>query len=186
MVKYTLPLANLWNRITTNIFGIFRIITLKQQKFSQSDPVLIRQFSKNLLSDPVLIRPKLASVLIQSWSVLISAILPDIQPGNNSGYPTGYPTKLDIQSGNNSDHPDMINSDHVWITAVKCLIRMFFGYKPDWIKYLDRSTGLGSDRITQWKFWSGLGLRKSPICSALIYSSVFTFLHLVFWWVFMA
>jgi len=25
----------------------------------------------------------------------------------------------------------------------------FFRYKPDWIKNLDRSTGLGSDRITQ-------------------------------------
>jgi len=35
------------------------------------------------------------------------------------------------------------------ITAVKCLIRVFFGFKPDWIKYLDGSTGLGSDRITQ-------------------------------------
>ena len=35
-------LANLWNQITTKIFDIFRIITLKQQKFSQSDPVLIR------------------------------------------------------------------------------------------------------------------------------------------------
>ena len=45
---------------------MFRKITLKQQKFSQSDPVLIRQFSKKLLSDPVLIRPKLASVLIRA------------------------------------------------------------------------------------------------------------------------
>jgi len=26
-------------------------------------------------------------------------------------------------------------------------------------------TGLGSDRVTQWKFWTGLGLQKSPICS---------------------
>ena len=64
-------LANLWNRFTTKIFDIFRIITLKQQKFSQSDPVLTRQFSKKLQSDPVLIRPKLASVLIQSDLVLI-------------------------------------------------------------------------------------------------------------------
>jgi len=31
------------------------------------------------------------------------------------------------------------------ITAVKCLIRVLFGYKPDCIKYFDRSTGLGSD-----------------------------------------
>ena len=50
-------LANLWNRIKTKIYVIFRMITLKQQKFSQSGPVLIR--------------PKLASVLIRAhlWKV---------------------------------------------------------------------------------------------------------------------
>jgi len=53
------------------------------------------------------------------------------------------------------------------ITAVKYLIRVFFGYKPDWIKYFNRSTGLGSDGITERKFWTGLGLKKSPICSTL-------------------
>jgi len=51
------------------------------------------------------------------------------------------------------------------ITAVKCLIRVFFGHKRDWIKYLDRSTGLGPDWVTQWKFWTGFGLQKSQICS---------------------
>jgi len=54
---------------------MFRIIALKQHKFSQSDPVLIRQFSKQLQSDPVLILPKLASVLIQSDPVLNRAHL---------------------------------------------------------------------------------------------------------------
>ena len=49
------------------------------------------------------------------------------------------------------------------ITAVKCLIRVFFGYKPDWIKYSDRTTGLGSDQITERKFWTGLGFQKSLI-----------------------
>ena len=34
------------------------------------------------------------------------------------------------------------------ITAVECLIRGFFGYKPDWIKQLDSATGLGLDWIT--------------------------------------
>jgi len=53
-----------------------RITTLKQQKFSQSDPDLVRQFSKKLQSDPVLIRPKLASVLIRAHLC----------------YPAGYPT----------------------------------------------------------------------------------------------
>jgi len=62
MEKYTLSiLANLCNQITTKIFDILRIITLKQQKFSQSDPVLFR--------------PKLASVLIHSDPVLIRAHL---------------------------------------------------------------------------------------------------------------
>ena len=68
-------LANLWNRITTKIFYIFRIITLKQQKFSESDPVLILQFLKKLQSDPVLTRQKLASDLMQSAPVLIRAHL---------------------------------------------------------------------------------------------------------------
>ena len=34
----------------------------------------------------------------------------------------------------------------------KLLKQSFFGYKPDWIKYLDRSAGLGSERISQRKF----------------------------------
>jgi len=51
------------------------INTSKQQKFSQSDPVLFRQFLKKLQSDPVLIRPKLASALIQSDPVPIRAHL---------------------------------------------------------------------------------------------------------------
>jgi len=61
--------------MTTKIYDMVRIMTLKQQKFSQSDPVLIRQFSKKLKSDPFLIRPKLALVLIQSYPVLIRAHL---------------------------------------------------------------------------------------------------------------
>jgi len=73
-ILYTLPFSNPVKWITTKSFGIFRIITLKQQKFSQSYPVVILQFWKKLQYDPVLIRPKLASVLVQSWSVLISAL----------------------------------------------------------------------------------------------------------------
>jgi len=53
------------------------------------------------------------------------------------------------------------------INAVKCFIRVFFLYKPDWVKYFDSSTGLGSDQITERKFWTGLGVQKSPICSTL-------------------
>ena len=56
------------------MFDVVRIITSKQQILS-SDPVLIRQFSNKLQSDPVLIRPKLVSVLIQSDPVLIRAHL---------------------------------------------------------------------------------------------------------------
>jgi len=45
---------------------MFRIITLKHRKFSQSDPVLIHQFKKKtaVRSSPVL--PKLAPVLIRA------------------------------------------------------------------------------------------------------------------------
>jgi len=68
-------LGNLWNRITTKIFDIFRIITLKQKKTfsvrSSPDPPIF----KKLQSDPVLIRQKLASVLIQSDPILIRAHL---------------------------------------------------------------------------------------------------------------
>ena len=60
----------MWNRITTKICDIFRIITLKQQKFSQSDPVLIRQFWKKIAVRSSPVRQKLASVLIQSDPVL--------------------------------------------------------------------------------------------------------------------
>jgi len=58
MAKYTLPFNKSQNHITTNIY-VVRIITSKQQQFSQSDPVLIRQFSKKLQSDPVLVRAHL-------------------------------------------------------------------------------------------------------------------------------
>ena len=58
-------------------------------------------------------------------------------------------------------HPNCI--DH----CSKMLDQNFLGYRPDWIKYLDRSAGLGSERITQWKFWTGVGLQKSPICSTI-------------------
>ena len=58
--------------MTTEIFDMFKITTLKQDKIYLSDPVLFRQILKKMRSDPVLIRPKSASVLIQSWSVLIS------------------------------------------------------------------------------------------------------------------
>ena len=82
-------LTNLQNHITTNMLDVVRIITSKQQIFSQSDPVLIRQFSKQLQSDPVLIRPKLASVLIQSdqsWSVLNSGAYVLRWPSQRSPY----------------------------------------------------------------------------------------------------
>jgi len=59
----------------TKILDTDGIITLKQQKFSQSDPVLIRQFWKNC--SPIQFRSgqnwlQSRSSPIQSWSVLIS------------------------------------------------------------------------------------------------------------------
>ena len=59
----------------TTIFWYVQNNHIEKKIFSQSDPVLIRQSSKKMQSDPVLNRPKLASILIQSdpvLSVLIS------------------------------------------------------------------------------------------------------------------
>jgi len=57
------------------IWSELRIIPFRQQIFSQSDPALIRQFSKKLQSDPILVRLHLALVLIQSDPVLLRAHL---------------------------------------------------------------------------------------------------------------
>ena len=43
---------------------------------------------------------------------------------------------------------------------VRFLIRVFFGYKPYWIKYLGSATGLRWDWIAKWKYWTRLGLRN--------------------------
>ena len=81
--------------------------------------------------------------------------------------PTGFcnsepePDRTGFRKNSTGSYMDIQTS---LTTAVKC----FFGYKPDWIKYLDRSTGLGSDQISQWKFWTGLGFQKSPISSTLL------------------
>jgi len=177
-------LANLWNRVTTKIFDIFRIITLKQQNFSQSDPVLIRQIKKNCSpiqswsgqnwlqswSSPIQSRSVLISVagtlerlhrihLRCFLSVLNMIWSPDRDP---TGFCTSDPDWTGFwKSSTGSD----MHTQSALITAVKCLIRFFFGYEPDWIKYFDRSrTGL-------WKktFWTGLGFQKSPICSTLVF-----------------
>jgi len=54
---------------------MFKIMTLKKQKFSLSDPILIRQFSKKLQSDPVLLRPKFATVLIRAHLCRLASLL---------------------------------------------------------------------------------------------------------------
>jgi len=105
-------LANLWNRITTKIFDIFRIITLKQQKFSQSDPVLIRQIEKKNW--------------LLSWSVLISAVFntPEMITiwfaGCISGRIVSFQLDTDIQKvffcGNRI---------RIRISGLTCLIRCF-------------------------------------------------------------
>ena len=61
--------------MTTEIFDMFKIIKLKQEKFSQSDPVLIRPKLASVLthSDPVLVRAHLwcTSQGIQKFSLTI-------------------------------------------------------------------------------------------------------------------
>jgi len=49
---------------------------------------------------------------------------------------------------NNSSGSDM-DIQTAFVTAAKWFNQSFFWYKPDWIKYLETSTGLGLDRITQ-------------------------------------
>jgi len=83
-----------------------------------------------------------------TWSGLQIAIQPDSALQNQ--------IRIGLDFEKNSTRSDM-DIQTALITAVKCLIRVFFGYKPDWIKYFDRSTGLGSDRITERKTWTGFG-----------------------------
>ena len=86
--------------------------------------------------------------------------------------PTGFcnseldPDRTEFRKNSTESDTDVQSA---LINAVKCLIREFFGHKPDWIKYLDRSAGLGQDRNTQWKFWTNgnFGSQKSQICSTL-------------------
>ena len=54
-----------------------------------------------------------------------------------------------------------------WSLQSNAYWESFFGYKPDWIKYLDSVTRLGSNWITHWKYWTGLGSQKSSIHSTL-------------------
>jgi len=68
MAKYTYHLANLWNRITTKIFDIFRIITLKQQNF----PSPIQSWSANFEKKCSPIQSWSGQNCLQSWSMLIS------------------------------------------------------------------------------------------------------------------
>ena len=91
---------------------MFRIITLKQKIFSQSDPVLIR--------------PKLASVLIQSDPVLIRTHLRN-EPTRDDHYPvcrwiSGWMVSLqqdtDIQKL-------LSNGNRIWIRDPKSLQRYF-------------------------------------------------------------
>jgi len=68
MARYALPFSKSVKStvMTTEVFDMFKILTLKEETFSQTDAVLIRHFSKKLQSDPLLIRKKLASVLIRA------------------------------------------------------------------------------------------------------------------------
>ena len=158
-----------------------RIITLKQQNFlcpiqfwstnlkkiavrSSLDPAKIG-FSPNLVRyspDPCSsLVWRRTSCLQQcwTWSGFRIAIQPDSANQNRirigldiEKKPTG--SEMDIQSA--------------LITAVKCLVREFFGYKPDWIKYFESATGLRLDWIAQRHYWTGLVFQKSPIRSTLV------------------
>jgi len=83
----------------------------------------------------IFVRSSLAEIYI---SVLNMIRLPDC---DLSGF---CDSELDVDRTafrKNSTRSDM-DIQTALITAVKCLIRGFSGYKADWIKYLDRCTGL--------------------------------------------
>jgi len=113
---------------------------------------------------------------VYSRPVLNMIRFPDRDP---TGFCTSEPDPDRTGFRKNSTGSDM-DIQTALITAEKCLIRVFLGYKPDWIKYLDRSTGLGSDRISQRNFWTGLGFQKPPICSTLLYTNYRNVYILVF------
>jgi len=77
--------------------------------------------------------------------VLIMIRFPDRDP---NGFCDSEPDSDQTGFRKNSTGSDM-DIQTALITAVKCLIRVFFGYKPDRVKYLDSTIGLGSDWITQ-------------------------------------
>jgi len=115
--------------------------------------------------------PMCARLKCWTWSGFRIAIQPDSALQNRIQIGLDFEK---ISTGSDMDIQTAL------ITAVKCLIRVFLGYKPDWINYLDRSTRLGSDRITQRKFWTGLGFQKFPIFSTLLDCHTSVFLALIY------
>jgi len=96
--------------MTTKICNIFRIITLKEQKLFQSNPVLIRQFSKKLQFDPVLIHAHLCKVALVSYRIRI------LEP-NPAGYLEFFGIGLvwisfPFQPDPEPDYPNEINCDY--------------------------------------------------------------------------
>jgi len=115
-----------------------------------------RNIDKNVSDIRIRIRFPFESSLWISVSSCELTILPDIQPANRIVI-ISDPNSIDnfnkmLNQGFFGFRPDYRPDNQV-----------FFGFRPDWRKYLDRSPGLRSDLIIQWKFWIGLGLQKSPI-----------------------
>ena len=94
-----------------------------------------------------------------TWSGFRIAIQPDSAIQNR--------IRIGLDFENISTGSD-IDIQTALITAIECLIRGFFGYKPDWIKYLDSATGLGLDWIKHRKYWTGFGSQKSSTRSTLV------------------
>ena len=107
-------LANLCNRMTTKIFDIFRKITLKQKKFSQSDPVLFRHFWKKLQSWSGQNWLQSWSSPIQSWSVLIS------ETWLESSHHLSQRDSSRVRVTKNLDSSRVIDSSHAITGFYKC------------------------------------------------------------------
>jgi len=69
MAKYKLSFSKPVKWITTKIFDIFRIFTLKQQKFSQSDPPIFKELAVRSSPDPARIgfSPDPVLICVHLW-----------------------------------------------------------------------------------------------------------------------
>jgi len=85
---------------------------------------------------------------VTAFPLAVLNMIPDREP---TGFCNSEPDRTGFRKNSTGSDLDI---QIALITAVKCLIRVFSGYQPDWIKYLDSISGLWTDRTTQWQWCS--------------------------------